>query len=137
MNLHVPFHFRVYPSSSLPKLHQVLCQMLYQTALQNNKRACIAGLYALELVIKQMGRTSFHSNDINIFTTLYLSKEDLEKIETKFSQVFNDHICFTDKLFESRSRVNRMRQIWNLKIAKIWYLDNIQEIEPPLQIIVQ
>ena len=34
------------------------------------------------------------------------------------------------------SRVDRMHQIWNLKIAKIWYLDNIQEIEPLLQIIV-
>jgi hypothetical protein len=37
---------------------------------------------------------------------------------------------------ESRYGVDKIRQIWNVRIVRVWYLDHATEIGPPLQIIV-
>jgi hypothetical protein len=136
MKVHIPFRFCISEGHPLPKQHQILCQIIYQIALANDERACIAGSHALEMIMKEMGRNSFTPNDVDIFTTLYFTDEDYDKIKRKFSKECKNHFLFFDKRFESRYRVDRMRQVLNVTIKYKGYLDHITQIDPPLQIIV-
>ena len=136
MKVHIPFQFRIVQGHSLPIQHQILCQIIYQIALANDKRACIAGSYALDMIMKEMGRNSFRPNDVDIFTTLYFTEEDYDKIKRKFSKECTNYLLCFDKRFESRSRVDRMRQVLNVTIQYNAYLDQVTQIDPPLQIIV-
>ena len=90
MIIHIPFRFRLVPGYSLSMAHQKLCQMIYQLALRNDERACIAGSYALQQITKDMGRSTFESNDVDVFTTLYFSVEDMIIFEHKFDELCDD-----------------------------------------------
>jgi hypothetical protein len=139
MIIHIPFHFQLIQSYPLPVAHQKLCQMIYQLALHNDERACIAGSHALQQVMKEMGRATFRSNDVDVFTTLYFAAEDMKILERKFEEQCRDYFFCVDKIMESRSRVDGMRQIWNLVVMQIQRISNIAEVQtvdPPIQIIV-
>ena len=117
----------------------MVCQMIYQLALRNNERACIAGSHALQQVMNELGRTSFKSNDVDIFTSLYFDDEDIKILEHKFQELCSDHMFIVDKLLESRYRVDGMRQIWNITIFGLQHRGNVSEIiniDPPFQVIV-
>jgi hypothetical protein len=139
MIIHIPFHFQLIQSYPLPVAHQKLCQMIYQLALHNDERACIAGSHALQQVMKEMGRATFRSNDVDVFTTLYFTAEDMKILERKFEEQCRDYFFCVDKIMESRSRVDGMRQIWNLVVMQIQRIGNIAEVQtmdPPIQIVV-
>jgi hypothetical protein len=139
MIIHIPYRFQISEGYSLPKSHQMLCQMIYQLALRNNERACIAGSHALQQVMSELGRTSFKSNDVDIFTSLYFDDENIKILEHKFQQLCSDHLVMTNKLLESRSGVDGMRQIWNIEIFGLQRTGNVsavRSIYPPLQVIV-
>jgi len=139
MIIHVPFRFELIQGYPLPIAHQVLCQIIYQLALHNDNRACIAGSHALQQVMKEMGRTTFRSNDVDVFTTLYFTPENMRSLERKFEKQCTNHFFTVDRIMESKSRVDGMRQIWNLVIMQIRRLGNVtevQRVDPPVQIIV-
>jgi hypothetical protein len=139
MIIHIPFRFRLVQEYSLSTAHQKLCQMIYQLALRNDERACIAGSYALQQITKDIGRTTFESNDVDVFTTLYFSVEDMIIFERKFDALCDDSYIIIDRLMESYSRVDGMRQIWNFAIVGIKRVGNIvrlQRVYPPVQLIV-
>jgi hypothetical protein len=102
--------------------------MIYQLALRNNERACIAGLHALQQVMSKLGRTSFKSNDVDIFTSLYFDDKNIKILEQKFQQLCSDHLFMIDKLLESRSRVDGMQQIWNIEIFGLQRTGNVSEV---------
>jgi hypothetical protein len=86
--------------------------------------------------MKEMNQTAFTHNDVDIFTTLYFTDENMRMLEHKFEQNCTKHYFFIDKIMESKSRVDKMRQIWNIRIVRVWYLDHTTTVDPPLQIIV-
>jgi hypothetical protein len=139
MIIQIPFCFCLVLGYSLSVAHQKLCQMIYQLALRNDKRARIAGSYALQQVMKDMGQTTFESNDIDVFTTLYFSVEDMVIFERKFDELCDDSYIIIDRLMDSYSRVDGMRQIWNfaiLGIKRVGNLVELQRVYPPVQLIV-
>jgi hypothetical protein len=97
MNLHIPFRFHLTPNCSLPISHQIFCQILYQVALHNRQRACIVGSFALKQLMTQMNRTSFNHNDVDVFTTLYFTEEDMNILERKFEQNCTEHFFLSTK----------------------------------------
>jgi hypothetical protein len=102
--------------------------MIYQLALCNNKRACIAGLHALQQVMSELGWTSFKSNNVDIFTSLYFDDKNIKILKQKFQQLCSNHLFMTNKLLESRSRVDGMQQIWNIAIFGLQHTGNVSEV---------
>jgi predicted DNA-binding transcriptional regulator len=102
--------------------------MIYQLALRNNERACIAGLHVLQQVMSKLGWMSFKSNDIDIFTSLYFDDENIKILKHKFQQLCSDHLFMIDKLLESRSRVDGMQQIWNIEIFGLQHTGNMPAV---------
>jgi hypothetical protein len=89
--------------------------------------------------MKEMGRTTFRSNDVDVFTTLYFSAEDMKSLEWKFEEQCTNYFFVVNKIMESSSRVDGMRQIWNLVVTRIHRVGNVAElqiVDPPIQIIV-
>ena len=67
------------PRSSLGKDEQYLCQIIHQIAQINEELTCIAGSFPLTEILHQKGLPVFTSNDVNIFTTLELTDQDIKQ----------------------------------------------------------
>jgi hypothetical protein len=68
------------PRSSLRKDEQYLCQAIHQIAETNGELTCIAGSFPLTEILHQKGLPGFTSHDVNIFTTIKLTDQDINKL---------------------------------------------------------